>query len=279
MALSVLQLGRKKCIPSAPRTILSILNQPASAFGLVTNKSTHWSHTRNLSCLTTQNAFSKTNVHHGLIPIGYRQYSTNDDQRPSAQLPTLMDFPKIVWPSLLKTIKNWILVNFIIRPYFDQEFNMPDFVIGTKQAVQVVSTALASGELQSLDGLVSTEAQDELKKNLSVMSVSQRNEVAVNKDDIYFTFPYQVGVIFDESNESVQKRFVEITMVFHVLRGLKEMQDSGNPPPLNVGMLPEYRDKISICNYRFIKQFTQGFESDWTVNVASHYKPIDMVNE
>lgn len=41
--------------------------------------------------------------------------------------------------------------------------------------------------------------------------------------------------MFDESNERIQKRWVEITMVFHVLRGLKEMQDRGQPPPLNVG--------------------------------------------
>lgn len=58
---------------------------------------------------------------------------------------------------------------------------------------KVVSSALASGEMNSLDGLVSTEALDELKKNISVMSVSQRNEIAVSKDDIYFSFPYQVS--------------------------------------------------------------------------------------
>lgn len=66
---------------------------------------------------------------------------------------------------------------------------------------QVVSTALATGELQSLEGLVSTEALDELKKNLSVMSVSQRNEIAVIKDDIYFSFPYQVSNNIDECSK------------------------------------------------------------------------------
>lgn len=60
--------------------------------------------------------------------------------------------------------------------------------------LKVVSTALASGELNSLDGLVSAEALDELKRNISVMSVSQRNEIAVLKDDIYFSFPYQVRI-------------------------------------------------------------------------------------
>lgn len=52
---------------------------------------------------------------------------------------------------------------------------------------------MASGDIKSLDGLVSAEAIDELKKNLSVMSVSQRNDIAVRKDDIYFSFPYQVS--------------------------------------------------------------------------------------
>lgn len=51
---------------------------------------------------------------------------------------------------------------------------------------------------------------------------------------IYFV-TLQVGIMFDETNEGLQKRWVEITMVFHVLRGLKEMQDNGITPPLNIG--------------------------------------------
>lgn len=41
--------------------------------------------------------------------------------------------------------------------------------------------------------------------------------------------------MFDETNEEIQKRFVEITMVFHVLRGLQEMKDRGETIPLNIG--------------------------------------------
>lgn len=44
-------------------------------------------------------------------------------------------------------------------------------------------------------------------------------------------------------------------------------------------ILPEYRDKISICNYRFIKEFTQGSESDWTINVINHFKPADFIED
>lgn len=150
-------------------------------------------------------------------------------------LPTIMDFQTIVWPSVFKSVRNWIMVNFIIRPYFDQDFNLPDFVAGTKQAVELVSGRLATLDVHSLAGLVATEAIDELRGTTARMSVAQRNEIPINKDDIYLSFPYQVGIIFDESNEERQKRWVEITMVFHVLRGLQEMRENGIVPPLNIG--------------------------------------------
>ena len=41
--------------------------------------------------------------------------------------------------------------------------------------------------------------------------------------------------MFDEEDEASQKRFVEITMVFHVLKGLKGMIERGEPIPLNIG--------------------------------------------
>lgn len=190
-----------------------------------------------------------------------------------------MDFPEIIWPSVMKSVKNWIMVHFIIRPYFDREFSLPDFVQGAKQALQVVSASLAGGEIKSLHGLVDRTALNDLKYSIEKMSVAQRYDLMVLKEDIYFSFPYQVGVMFDEEDEESQKRFVEITMVFHVLKGLKDMVERGESIPLNIGVMPEYRDKISICNYRFIKEFTKGVDSDWTVNVVSHFKPSDLLDE
>lgn len=48
-----------------------------------------------------------------------------------------MEFPPIVWPSFVKFIKNWMFANFIIRPYFEQEFNLNEFIEASKHAVQV----------------------------------------------------------------------------------------------------------------------------------------------
>lgn len=201
----------------------------------------------------------------------------SDQNKRQRSLPNLMQFPEIIWPSFINTIRNWVLINFIIRPYFDREFNLQDFIYGTKHAVHTISSKLVDSNFSELKNLVSQEAINEIKPTLEKLSVSQRNQLEINKDDIYLSFPYQVGIMFDESNEKIQKRFVEITMVFHVLKGFRELQKQGEVLPWNMGGIPEYENKVFICNYRFIKEFTVGSETDWTVNVVNHFKPIDLM--
>jgi hypothetical protein len=58
--------------------------------------------------------------------------------QPREKLPPLMNFPEIVWPSVIKTFRNWILTNILIKPYFDQEFGLPDFILGSKQVYAAV---------------------------------------------------------------------------------------------------------------------------------------------
>lgn len=70
-----------------------------------------------------------------------------------------------------------------------------------------------------------------------------------------------------------QKRFVEITMVYHSLRGLAAMRLKGEDPPMGLGVVHEYQNRMSVCNYRFIREYTKGVESDWTVNLLNHFRP------
>ncbi|KAJ8976104.1 hypothetical protein NQ317_008442 [Molorchus minor] len=121
-------------------------------------------------------------------------------------------------------------------------------------------------------GLIEVELMGEIKaQTLSFIknALSQREQLAVNSEDIYFSefhISYaQVGVIFDEEEGKSQKRFVEITMVYHSLKGLSFMRDRGEEPPVNTGMLP------------FIREITKGMDLDWTVNLLNHFKPIDDV--
>ncbi|XP_045454962.1 uncharacterized protein LOC123664465 [Melitaea cinxia] len=192
-----------------------------------------------------------------------------EDRSEARRLPQLMEFPPIVWPSFIKFIKNWMYANFIIRPYFESEFNLHDFIEASKHAVQVVSESLQSSNFKALEGLVEKEAIATLKEAVSKLSVGQRQMLAINKEDIFYAFPYQVGVIFDDAD----KRWVEITMCYHVLKGMKQMQETGDLPPISLGVQPEYQEKIFILNYRFIREFTKGVEDSWWVNIVNHFQP------
>ncbi|XP_075215606.1 m-AAA protease-interacting protein 1, mitochondrial-like [Lycorma delicatula] len=200
-------------------------------------------------------------------------------QNKQPMLPKLMEFPEIFWPSIIKSVRNWILSNFIIMRYLDKDFNLQDFITGSKKAVVVVSEFLSRGEINNLEGLVSPEVIMEVKKSLSTFTMAQRQQLAVKEDDIYFSFPYEIGVIFPDDNEEggKQQRFVEITMCYHILQGLREMKDQGDNIPLNIGVMPEFREKIFICNYRFIRDFTKGVDGDWTINALNHFRPADQM--
>lgn len=67
----------------------------------------------------------------------YKRFFGSDSGPPSNKLPPLMNFPQIIWPSIIKSIRNFILTTFIIKPYIDRDFNIPDFVAGSKKAVEV----------------------------------------------------------------------------------------------------------------------------------------------
>ncbi|XP_063374539.1 uncharacterized protein LOC134662202 [Cydia amplana] len=219
-------------------------------------------------CLPKQLALTSTSP-----VIQFRNYCDNNVE--TRKLPQLMDFPPVVWPSFIKFIKNWMFANLIIRPYFEPEFSLAEFIEASKHAVQVVSEALQKSDFKSLEGLVDKEAIAALKTAISQLSVTQRQLLSIDKEDIFYAFPYQVGVMFDESD----KRWVEITMCYHVLRGLKQMQESGDLPPVSLGVQPEYQDKIFILNYRFIREFTKGVEDSWWVNIVNHFQPQSLMRK
>ncbi|XP_044746190.1 uncharacterized protein LOC123307812 isoform X2 [Coccinella septempunctata] len=156
-----------------------------------------------------------------------RNYSTESDEKSpkNIKLPPLMNFPRVIWPSILRSFKNTILSYVIIKPNMDYDFDLNEFVLGSKKAVHVVSKKLSTGE--DLSELVTDDIIPVLQSRLSVMSVAQREWLAIDEEDIYFSFPYQVGIMF---NDDDQKRFVEILMVHHSLKGLGEMKSRGNTP-------------------------------------------------
>lgn len=178
----------------------------------------------------------------------------------------LMKNSHIVWPNVILTIKNWIQTIFIIKPYLDATFNQREFLDGAKQAMTYVSVLMANGDFKSLEGLVTDDVVSTAQTNCSTLSVEQRQGLAVKLSDIYLCFLYQVGIIMDDNSN---QRYVEATVVYHYMPGLDEAKRN---PEIMDGTVEQLQEKVHVANYRFIRDYTKGVESDWIINQLNHFK-------
>lgn len=102
-------------------------------------------------------------------------------------------------------------------------------------STQTVSQKLAAGDFDNLSELVVDDELDRVKEIVGQMSFSERSQLAIDKDDIYVAFPYHIKMYERTNPETKVKRTsVKITMVYHVLRGLKELRESNADIPMNM---------------------------------------------
>lgn len=73
------------------------------------------------------------------------------------------------------------------------------------QAVSFISTKLCMGDFEDLEDLVCPVALAEIKKNLENFNVAQRQLLAVEPDDIFFSFPFEIGIIIPDEQSQTSK--------------------------------------------------------------------------
>ena len=108
----------------------------------------------------------------------------SNDSKKQWLMPPLMDWvPFTPMPKFQHAIRNFIYINFLIKPYFDKEFSKDKFLEGSKLAVEFVSNCLAQGDIDTLEEseVLSDECLQELKLNISLFNLEQRHRLAVEK--------------------------------------------------------------------------------------------------
>ncbi len=88
-----------------------------------------------------------------LLSLNYVRY-TSSNHRPMM----LMDLPRIVYPNLFFTIKNFF-ARMLINGYFDSTFAIKPFSDGARQALTVVSRLIGNGQFDDLSGFVTQEVE------------------------------------------------------------------------------------------------------------------------
>uniref|UniRef100_A0A1Y1K2U6 Uncharacterized protein n=1 Tax=Photinus pyralis TaxID=7054 RepID=A0A1Y1K2U6_PHOPY len=116
-----------RCVPNSRKDTFVIFKKQQTAMRTISNFN------------ITSNYSTKSNKNHRNASVYEvcKRLLSSEGEKPRRKLPQLMNFPEIVWPSLLKSMRNFILSTFIIKPYMDGDFSIPQFVKGSKKAVEV----------------------------------------------------------------------------------------------------------------------------------------------
>lgn len=185
-------------------------------------------------------------------------------------LPRIMTGHNVLWPTFFRSARSWIQANFIVRPSFDKNFRLSEFVDGARQAFVTVSDKIADGDTSSLKGLVSDEVLESVKKSLANVSLSDRESIRRQESDVYLTFPYELGIIMND--DDANKRWVEIMMVYHTLRGFEQLQKEN----ISSQGLQQKGDRFLFANFRFSRNYSKDVkpeDSSWTINYLNYFTP------
>eukprot|EP00058_Branchiostoma_floridae_P013032 XP_002598520.1 hypothetical protein BRAFLDRAFT_66898 [Branchiostoma floridae] len=157
-------------------------------------------------------------------------------------------------PSPLRWIRNKVYF-WLIQIYFDPEFSYAGFISGAKQALPTV------------------------KDKCTSLSLSQREGLRVDKEDIMITFPQDVAIYYDEGG----RKFVDVMVRFWFLSKARWHPMEDDPEGIKIFKVPridgmegrEEDKKILTCNYEFHREFTPGVTADWTVTKVQHWKLLE----
>lgn len=91
--------------------------------------------------------------------------------------------------------------------------------------MKVVAEKLSNADFDSLRGLVKNETLDQLQEAIAPMTDQQRSEIVVDIRDIGKDFVMKI-----EITEKDDRSFVEIFMVYHVVRNMHLLKEGKIKP-------------------------------------------------
>ncbi|KAK6482961.1 m-AAA protease-interacting protein 1 [Huso huso] len=165
---------------------------------------------------------------------------------------------------------------FLIRAYFDQEFNIDDFTEGAKHAFARVSNLLSQCKFEALEGLVAKDVLERLQQQCPLLPQTHQQALAADMSDIMYTTPGDVGIYYDDNG----RKFVSILMRFWYLTSARLPEETPEGTKVfQVAFGEEERGeetkRLLTANYEFQREFTKGVLPDWTITRIEHSKLLD----
>ncbi|XP_006862059.1 PREDICTED: uncharacterized protein C2orf47 homolog, mitochondrial [Chrysochloris asiatica] len=199
----------------------------------------------------------------------WRSYSTQE--QPQSRKKTKMIILGVSNPI------NWIrtrIYAFLIWAYFDQEFNIAEFVEGAKQAFALVSNLLSQCKFDLLEELVAKEVLQVLKDKVPLLPENHKNALAADIDEIVYSSTGDISIYYDEKG----RKFVNILMCFWYLTSAKvpsETLTGASIFQVKLGDQSVETKQLLNATYEFHREFTQGVKPDWTISRIEHSKLLE----
>lgn len=137
---------------------------------------------------------------------------------------------------------------------------------------------MAQGNFEALQDMVDDDTIAKMRHIVGSMTPAQRKHITVIEEDIQWAFVHEIQFITKENTVKNKSRFfVEIMVVVHTIR-----DNNFNLSDVVGGQIDlEFMDKHNYCvaNYRFVKEFTNGVDDDWTINHILHVRPSDEMKQ
>ncbi|XP_051260011.1 m-AAA protease-interacting protein 1, mitochondrial [Dicentrarchus labrax] len=161
---------------------------------------------------------------------------------------------------------------FLIRAYFDKEFNREEFTEGATQAFSHVSRLLSQCKFEALEGLVAEDLIGKLEEKCNQLSSTHKKALSAESDEIMYTAPGDVGIHYDDNG----RKFVSILMRFWYLTSARLPDDTLEDFISQMGFGGKGK-RLLTANYEFQREFTKGAPPDWTITRVEHSKLLDKV--
>ncbi|XP_077473080.1 m-AAA protease-interacting protein 1, mitochondrial [Stigmatopora argus] len=199
--------------------------------------------------------------------LALRAYSSERGDRKPHQTVMVLGIPNpFIW---LRTRVYY----FLIRAYFDSDFNIDDFTEGAKQAFFHVSKLLSQCQFSALEGLVASDLIGKLEEKCGLLSPNYKTALLARPDELMYSTAGDVGIYYDDDG----RRFVSILMRFWYLSSAHLPEDALEGSRIfKVSMGGEGESKrLLSANYEFQREFTKGVAPDWTITRIEHSKLLD----
>ncbi|KAH7636629.1 hypothetical protein HUG17_6835 [Dermatophagoides farinae] len=212
----------------------------------------------------------------------------DEDDDEQGSIPLLMNFIPRGMPNLFMSLKNFYIINMVIRNQIDRNFTFKDFVEGAKQALIHVSSHLANNQLDDLEGFIEPNALTEIRRNYEKLSMAQRQEFQLQANDIVLCFAHHINVTtMKEEFTGTRKHVVNLFIVFDCIKNLQETleEKARSNQKINARELfREFNDHKFICNYEFQREYIEGVhgvddmkKTDWIITKLLHIKEKDLI--